>query len=63
MIEIVDEKPDPEVVREVVCQNCGVKLRYVPNDVKERNYLDYSGTPDITQWIDCPKCQKAVTVR
>lgn len=37
MIRIIDEKPDASVVKNVICRNCGVKLEYVPADVKEKN--------------------------
>lgn len=62
-VRIVDEKPDPSVVKQIVCTQCGAKLEYLPIDVKERHGTDYSGGPDGAEWIDCPKCQKPVTIR
>lgn len=63
MVGIVDEGPDPSVVKQVVCRGCGAKLEYVPNDVKEQHGRDYSGGPDGCEWIDCPKCSKQVILR
>ncbi len=63
MVRIVDEGPDPSVVKHVVCRGCGAKLEYVPNDVKERHGHDYSGGSDGSEWIDCPKCSKQVILR
>lgn len=63
MVRIIDEGPDPSVVKKVICKNCGAKLEYVPNDVKEYSGTDYGGGPDGHTWIDCPKCQKRVVLR
>lgn len=62
MVRIVEEKPDRSVVKRIVCRNCGVKLEYVPNDVKERHGTDYGGGPDGCKWINCPKCGKQVVI-
>lgn len=59
-VRIIEERPDPNVVKQVVCRNCGVKLEYLPIDVKEYSGTDYSGGPDGHRWIDCPKCSKKV---
>lgn len=63
MVRIVDDGPDPSVVEHVVCRCCGARLEYVPNDVKTRHGHDYSGGPDGSEWIDCPKCSKQVVLR
>lgn len=63
MVRIVDEGPDPSVVKQVVCRGCGAKLEYVPNDVKVRNGHDYSGGSDGCEWIGCPKFSKQVILR
>jgi RNase P subunit RPR2 len=62
-VRIVDEKPDPTVVKRTVCRNCGVKLEYLPIDVKERIVTDYGGGSDTIYWIDCPKCQNHVSLK
>lgn len=59
-IKIIDETPDPSVLKRVVCNSCGVKLEYTPNDVQYRHGTDYGGGPDGAKWIDCPKCGKNV---
>ena len=63
MIRIIDEKPDPSVVKNVICKNCGVKLEYVPADVKEKMYRDIDGSGEMHRWINCPNCNKEITVR
>lgn len=61
-IIVVEEKPDQSVVKNVICRNCGVKLEYTPNDIKNRSYTDISGTRDVYYWIDCPRCDSVVDV-
>jgi len=61
-VRIIEEKPDPSVVKRKVCRNCGVTLEYVPADVKKRMVSDYSGGRDEHKWIDCPNCREEVTV-
>jgi len=63
MVRIVDEGPDPSVVKQVVCRSCGAKLEYVLHDVKEYHGRDISGGPDGSEWINCPKCGKQVVLR
>jgi hypothetical protein len=53
---VLDEKPDPAVVKQVTCRGCGSRLQYVPNDVKQVHGTDISGGPDGMSWVDCPKC-------
>lgn len=62
-IKIIDNTPDPSVVKRIVCNNCGVKLEYTPSDVKTVNGTDYSGGPDGCDYIPCPKCSKRVVIR
>lgn len=62
-VKVVNPEPAKEVIKEIVCRNCGVTLSYVPNDVQSRNGRDYSGGPDGSEWIDCPKCKKQVTIQ
>ncbi len=61
-VRVVDETPDPDVVRRVSCGNCGARLEYVPNDVKRRDGTDWAGGPDGEEWVDCPKCGKHATI-
>lgn len=61
-VRIVDEKPGPKIVRNAVCCECGVKVEFLPIDIKEREYMDYSGTSDTFYWVDCPKCQNKIEV-
>jgi len=58
-IKIIDPTPAPEVVKEVICKNCGVKLSYVPNDVQ----VHVSGDLDTYSFITCPNCKKQVYVK
>jgi Zn finger protein HypA/HybF involved in hydrogenase expression len=61
-IRIVEEKPDPSVLKRVICRNCGVKLEYVPLDVKSKRVQSFDETETI-HWIECPKCQNHVSVK
>lgn len=64
MVRIIEAKPDPSVVKTIICQNCGGKLEYVPNDVRTLwSGKDYSGGPDGAEGFDCPICKKHVIVR
>lgn len=63
MVKIIEEKPDPSVVKRVICKSCGVTLEYVPCEVKKYEGRDYSGGPDGQEWIDCPKCTNMVILR
>lgn len=62
-IRIVEEKPDPSVVRKVVCRNCGVSIEYLPVDIQEGRDTDYTGSSDIYHFIECPKCKKEIRVK
>lgn len=63
MVKVIDEGPDPSVVKQIVCRNCGAKLEYVPAEVLSYNGTDYSGGPDGCEYIICPKCKKQVVIR
>jgi hypothetical protein len=62
MVRVVNEGPDPSVVKKKVCRQCGAKLEYIPLDVKEWSGKDYSGGPAGRKWIVCPKCGSDVTL-
>ena len=61
-IKVVDETPDPSVVKRTVCKTCGVKIEYVPLDVQKRTKRDYTGGTDDVFFLLCPKCQCEVHV-
>jgi len=61
-IKIIEEKPDASVVKQAICRNCGVKLEYVPADIKWNTYSDYGGGSDTVGHIGCPKCREAISV-
>jgi len=63
MVKIIDEEPDPSVVKQIICKSCGVKLEYVPNEVTRQDGRDYSGGADGCEFIMCPKCKKTVVIR
>lgn len=63
-MKIIEEKPDPSVVKTVVCQDCGVKIEYIPNDVVNLwSRYDYSGEPDGADGFKCLKCNKDIVVK
>lgn len=62
-VQVVDEAPDPAIVKRVSCRGCGARLEYVPNDVKSYSGTDYGGGPDGMEWVDCPKCGKRAVIR
>jgi predicted RNA-binding Zn-ribbon protein involved in translation (DUF1610 family) len=61
MVQIVGI--DPKVTKQVTCRNCGSILEYTPSEIKHYHGKDYSGGSDGREWIDCPKCGKAVVLR
>lgn len=63
MVEITKKEPHKSVIKEAICRNCGVTLAYVPAEVKEDYTSDYTGDRDYFKYIDCPNCNKKVTVR
>lgn len=62
-IKVIDEKPDPSVVKLAICKNCGVKLEYTPADTTKVCSSDYLGDPNPPEFhIECPKCREKVWV-
>lgn len=47
---------DPEKMYIKDCENCGVKLRYVKNDIYSHTVTDYGGGIDTYHMIRCPEC-------
>lgn len=62
MVRVIDPTPDKSVVKVTICQECGVKLEYVPNDIKSYDSRDYTGDVDTYYYIACPNCGKRVYV-
>lgn len=62
MVQVVDPVPDPSVVKYTLCRHCGVRLSYVPADVKKDYTTDYLGSRGYYYYIDCPKCTNQVCV-
>lgn len=58
MVTVISSKPHPSVVEEVICENCGSTLQYVPRDIKAK--VDNG---NYTRSIDCPTCSHEVLVR
>lgn len=62
-VKIINDIPDPKVVKNIVCKHCGVTLEYVPIDVKRRDGKDYTGGADGETWVDCPNCNGKAIIR
>ena len=43
-IEIIDETPDPSVIKDVICEHCGIKLTYLPVDLQISTDHHYDGS-------------------
>ena len=63
MVRIIEHKPAPEVVKQVVCKNCGALLEYTPSEIQKYAGVDISGGPDGMWWINCPQCGKRVVLK
>ena len=63
MVTIVDNKPDPSVVKQIICKHCGVKLEYTPNDEKREYATDYLGDRVYYNYITCPNCSEQMKTR
>lgn len=61
MVQVIDDKPHPSIVRERICFHCGVTLSYVPKDVKRKTIKEIGGL-DTFSYIVCPKCSKELSV-
>ena len=62
MVRIINETPDPSVVKRTVCRSCGCTLEYVPLEVKEDYSTDYTSGRDYYRYIDCPRCHNQAHV-
>ncbi|MBX4205395.1 MAG: hypothetical protein KW788_04415 [Candidatus Doudnabacteria bacterium] len=63
MARVVDPKPSPSVEKQIDCPGCGARIAYVGNDVKRSEGRDISGGPDGREWVTCPGCYQAITIR
>lgn len=60
-MRVIDKTPSKKVVKEAVCQHCGVTIEYVPNDVVTLwEGTDMGGGPDGAKGFTCPECGKQV---
>ena len=61
-IRIIKQEPDKSVVKQCVCNNCGVTLEYTPHDVTYKTYHDYGGGSDLYAEFKCPNCNKKLQI-
>ncbi len=62
-MKIINDTPDPKVVKQAVCSNCGVTLEYIPRDVVLLwSGTDYGGGPDGARGFKCLKCNENVII-
>ena len=64
-MRILEIKPDKSVAKTIICQNCGAKIEYVPNDVRLLwSGTDISGGPDGAKGFTCPvtSCSSNIVV-
>lgn len=61
-VVIVDMTPDPEIVEKVSCDNCGVRLEFVPRDRIQKCHTDYGGDSTYYDIIVCPNCDNKIEV-
>lgn len=62
MIKVIDPGPHHSVVKEVICRNCGAKLKYAPVDVESKR-VSCMGDVEVVYFIKCPCCGNDVSVR
>ena len=56
MSRLINDGPDPSVVKRVICKNCGATMEYVPADVMSKTVHDYGGGSEDYRYIICLKC-------
>lgn len=56
VVSVVNYKPNECVTFNKPCENCGVTLEYVKNDITQRVQTDYGGGSDTHYEICCPAC-------
>lgn len=63
MTKVINSTPHPTVVKECICNSCGVTIEYVPIDVKSYSATDISGCSDEYHYIECPNCKNKIYVK
>ena len=58
-VRVVNPEPDKSVIKQVICQNCGATLEYVPRDVQSKTVYCMTESESIT-FIECPQCNTTV---
>lgn len=61
-MKIIDNTPHYTVVKQKICQHCGVTLEYVPNDVKAKTESDWYGNIEYIEYLECPNCKAELVV-
>jgi hypothetical protein len=62
MITIVNSEPDPSVLREVICQNCGITLSYLPIDTLTQKLSCMGESEGSYKYIECLGCAARIEV-
>ena len=61
-IKVIDTTPSSKIVKQVICDNCGCTLEYVPVDIVERKY-SCMGENCKDGYIQCPQCLNKISVK
>ena len=62
-VQIINKEPDMSVAKDTHCKNCGVTLRYTPNDTIDMDINhNYLGDFDRVKGINCPNCRKETVI-
>lgn len=61
-MRVISREPHQSVIKQKICNHCGVTLEYVPADVKSKTISDYTGSSEQWQYITCPECGKQLGV-
>lgn len=60
MIRIIKQDPHKDVLKEVVCRNCGVTLEYTPSDETKKSGTAGLGDSWTQRHIKCPSCSHKI---
>lgn len=61
-IEVIDRTPHPDVLKKVICKNCGVTLQYLPIDTVV-GWKSAGGDRWTVDYIVCPECKSQVVTK
>lgn len=61
-VRIIKEEPDKSVIKQVICERCGVTLEYLPIDVQIHTTPHEWGSYDSVSYIKCLKCNNTIYV-